>query len=143
MEPPQRRYGSPEEVLRSLDEAAEAAHERAARTESWKDDVMAVRGRGTAMGTGVVVEVDSGGALLTLGIRDDAARQGGPAVAHAVLEAQSAAHAQVRERVAAMTTATFGAETPTTRAVTAEVDRAHRSDGLGSPDGPRAGGGTW
>ena len=62
--------------------------------------MMAVRGQGTALGGGITVEVDLSGSLVTLAVRDEAARHGGRSVAHAILEAQARAHAQVRERTA-------------------------------------------
>ncbi len=135
MDEQHRRYRTPEEALRSVELAAEGAHERAARTTAWKDEVLAVRGRGSALGGGVTVEVDLDGSLVTLAVRDDAARHGGRSVAHAILEAQARAHEQVRERTAELNEATFGASSPITRAVQAEVDDLNPTT-VPDPDGP-------
>ena len=160
MDEQHRRYRTPEEALRSVELAAEAAHERAARTTSWKDQVLAVRGHGSALRGGVTVEVDLDGSLVALAVRDDAARHGGRTVAHAILEAQARAHEQVRERTAELSGATFGMSSPITRAVQAEVDDLNPTTvpDPGGPDGPRpdpgprgpaapggipGGGGTW
>ena len=156
MDEQHRRYGTPEEALRSVGQAAEAAHERAARTTAWTDEVMAVRGHGTALGGGVAVEVDLSGSLLTLAVRDDAARHGGRAVARAILQAQGRAHEEVRRRTAELSEATFGAGSPVTRAVQDEVDGLNPTtltdpggpgdpprSGPGAPGGRPGEGGTW
>ena len=152
MDEQHRRYRTPEEALRSVELAAEAAHARAARTTSWKDEVLAVRGHGSALGGGVTVEVDLDGSLVTLAVRDEAARHGGRTVAHAILEAQARAHEEVRERTAELNEATFGASSPITRAVQAEIDELNPTtvpapvdptDPRPGAGGAPGGGGTW
>lgn len=143
MEPEHRRYGSAEETLRSLDAAAEAAHRRAVEVERWAHEQMSLRGRGTALGSGVVVEVDVNGQLQSLHVRDDAARHGGQTLARAILDAQSAAQDEVRRRSDEMTAQVMGAHSPTARAVADELDERLSTPGAG-PAGPgTTPGGTW
>ena len=129
-----------------VDDQVEQARDRAERATAWRREVEALLGHGTADGGGVRVSVRPDGLLTDLRIRDASAARGARAVERAVLEALTAAQAQVRSAAHAASVQAWGERDNAVNALDAEV-RASTPPPQplvdpGSPDGGREGG-TW
>lgn len=135
-----------QQILARIQAQTTQAQERPARVERWRDEVLATTGRGTAAAGRVVAEVDLQGVLTGLAVSDIVAARGGRVAGPAVLAAITAAHEDVRAKVDASSAQMWGAGTPTTSALSAEVradnPSLHPSDDAPPPAGPRTEG-TW
>lgn len=135
-----------QQILARIEAQTTEAQERPARVERWRDEVLATTGRGTAAAGRVVAEVDLQGVLTGLAVSDIVAARGGRVAGAAVLAAITAAHEDVRAKIDASSAQMWGADTPTTSALGAEVradnPSLHPSDATPPPAGPRTEG-TW
>lgn len=134
------------QILATVEAQTREAEERPARVDAWRDDVLATRGRGTAAAGRVVAEVDLQGVLTGLAVSDRVSQRGGRESSRAILAAVTAAHEDVRSRVAQSSAAMWGADSATTGALNAEVvaDNPLLHDPSDTPPGtPGRSEGTW
>lgn len=134
------------QILAKVEAQTREAEQRPARVGAWRDEVLATRGRGTAAAGRVVAEVDLQGVLTGLAVSDIVAQRGGREAARAILAAVTAAHEDVRGRVAESSAQMWGADSATTGALNAEVvaDNPLLHDTLDAPPGtPGRTEGTW
>lgn len=109
------------EILARVEAQTREAEQRPARVGAWRDEVLGTRGRGTSAAGRVVAEVDLQGVLTGLAVSDVVAQRGGREAARAILAAVTAAHEDVRSRVAQSSAQMWGADSATTGALNAEV----------------------
>ncbi|MFW5474589.1 hypothetical protein ACOCJ5_14880 [Knoellia sp. CPCC 206450] len=135
-----------QQILARIQAQTTEAQERPAQVERWRDEVLVTTGRGTAAAGRVVAEVDLQGVLTGLAVSDIVAARGGRVAGPAVLAAITAAHEDVKAKVGASSARMWGADTPTTNALAAEVradnPSLHPSDDTPPAARPRTEG-TW
>ena len=133
-------------ILARVEAQTREAEERPVRTNAWRDDVLATRGRGVAAAGRVVAEVDLQGILTGLAVSDIVSQRGGREASRAILAAITAAHEDVRTKGGQSTDQMWGTNSSTTAALKAEVHAdnpsLHDKDG-GTPQPPRSTEGTW
>ncbi|MFC7491679.1 MULTISPECIES: hypothetical protein [unclassified Knoellia] len=132
---------------RRYDEQVEAAARRAETSAAWSAQVMSLTGSGSAQNGQVRATVDLDGLVTGLSVSDVVAAKGGRVVELAVQSAVHAAQEHVAEQTKELTTAQWGADSPTTHAVTGEIRANVRTP---DPDEPTTGtrgttnpGGRW
>ena len=133
-------------ILARVEAQTREAQERPARTNAWRDDVLATRGRGVAAAGRVVAEVDLQGVLTGLAVSDIVSQRGGREATRAILAAITAAHEDVRTKVGQSSDQMWGPDSSTTAALNAEVqaDNPSLHDEDGDTSQPhRSTEGTW
>jgi len=116
-----------------LDEQVQAAQRRAETSAAWSAQVMSLTGTGSAQKGQVRATVDLDGLVTGLSVSDAVAARGGRVVELAVQSAVHAAQEHVAQQTDELTAAQWGAESPTTHAVTGEIRANVRTP---DPDDP-------
>ena len=126
------------------DEEVRAAQHRAGTSAAWSAQVMALTGAGSADRGRVRATVNLDGIVTGLSVADSTAARGGRVVELAVQSAVHAAQEHVLQQTTDLTTAQWGADSPTTRAVTGEISANVRTPDPDEPvTGPANPGGQW
>lgn len=114
---------SADEMLASILAEASEQGAHADRTQAWAAAMAEIQGEGEAAGGQVRVIVDSQGRMAGVELEADVVARGAKAVSAAVQEATRRATQDLVGQVQDATAATFGPDSPTTHAMTADLQR--------------------
>lgn len=122
---------TPEEVLAELDADAAASREHAQRVLRWADGVVDTQGLGAAVQGQIQIAVDAQGRLAGVSIEPGMRGRSAQALSAALTEAARAATTDLEVRLLASTDETFGAESQTSLAMRADLQRIlHRGESV-------------
>lgn len=127
---------SADEALARIDRGIEEAAVRATRSQEFVDHYAALSGTGASDRGDVNVTVGPEGLINRLSIADSAASMSGAAAGAAILAANTAAIADLRQRATTLTADTWGAGSATSAAVADDLPRSGtpQADGAASTE---------